>query len=399
MLAIDTQTEPAVSLVPAQPAATDTTPPASGVAELCVVVPVLDERDNVGPLVERLRVTLDGLAWEVVFVDDGSTDGTRDAVAAIGRGDSRVRLLCRTGRRGLASAFIEGVQCSLSPYVAAMDGDLQHEETLLPRMLAVLRPGGVDIVVGSRYMAGGDSPAGSEGAWSGRRASMSGLATRLSRAVLRAEVTDPMSGFFMLPRAVFDRAAPRLSAVGFKILLDLLASLPEPPRVRELPYSFRARVAGTSKLDAGVLFDFVLLLLDKLMGAVIPVRFILFAFIGALGLVAHLFVLRVGLTWGELSFPAAQTVATACAIIGNFALNNSFTFRDRKLKGARVLPGLLVFSAVCSLGAAANLNIASLMLNAGHETWWSAGVVGAAMSLVWNYAVGSTLTWPRQAAG
>ena len=389
----------AVPLVTSGPIASDAIPLNAGVAELCLVVPVLDERDNVCPLVERLRSTLDGIAWEVVFVDDGSTDGTRAAVAAIGRGDRRVRLLCRTGRRGLASAFIEGVQCSLSPYVAAMDGDLQHEEALLPRMLAVLRSGGVDIVVGSRYMAGGDSTAGNGGAWSRRRASMSGLATRLGGMVLRAEVSDPMSGFFMLPRAVFDRAAPRLSAVGFKILLDLLASLPEPPRVRELPYSFRARVAGTSKLDAGVLFDFVLLLLDKLMGAIVPVRFVLFALIGALGLVAHLVVLRVGLTWGGLVFTAAQTAATACAIVGNFALNNLFTFRDRMLKGAAMVRGLLVFSAVCALGAAANLNIASLMVNAGHETWWSAGVVGAAMSLVWNYAVGSTLTWPRRTAG
>jgi len=363
--------------------------------ELCVVVPVLNERPNVGPLVERLRAALDGLAWEVVFVDDGSTDGTRDAVAALGRGDNRVRLLRRGGRRGLASAVIEGVQCSVSPYVAAMDGDLQHDEALLPGMLAVLRADAADIVVGSRYMPGGDAGAGAS--WSPRRASMSGLATRLSQAVLRAAVTDPMSGFFMLPRAVFDRAAPRLSAVGFKILLDLLASLPEPPRVRELPYRFRARVAGTSKLDAGVLLDFVLLLLDKLVGAVVPVRFVLFAGIGAVGLVAHLVVLRLGLTWGGLGFPAAQTVATACAIAGNFALNNLFTFRDRRLRGARMLRGFAVFAAVCALGAAANLNIASLMVDAGHDTWWSAGVVGAAMSLVWNYAVGSTLTWPPEA--
>ena len=389
---INTESRRVTPFAPPRLAVPGGMPLAAKVVELCVVVPVLNERDNIGPLVERLRTTLHGIAWEVVFVDDGSTDGTRDAVAAIGQADGRVRLLCRTGRRGLASAFIEGVQCSLSPYVAAMDGDLQHEEALLPHMLALLRSGGVDVVVGSRYMAGGDL-----GGWSGRRASMSGLATRLSRMVLRADVTDPMSGFFMLPRAVFDRAAPRLSAVGFKILLDVLASLPKPPLVRELPYSFRPRVMGTSKLDAGVLFDFVLLLLDKLMGAVVPVRFVLFALIGALGLVAHLVVLRMGLTWGRLSFPAAQTTATACAIIGNFALNNLFTFRDRKLKGAAMLRGLVVFSAVCSLGAVANLNIASLMLNAGHDTWWSAGVVGAAMSLVWNYAVGSTLTWPRQA--
>jgi dolichol-phosphate mannosyltransferase len=361
----------------------------SSAPELCVVVPVLNERDNVGPLVERLRATLAGIAWEVVFVDDGSTDGTRAAVAAIGRADSRVRLLHRRGRRGLASAFIEGVECSLATYVAAMDGDLQHDEALLPQMLAVLRSGAADVVVGSRYVAGGGL-----GEWDRTRAGMSDLATRISRLVLRAEVTDPMSGFFMLPRAVFNRAAPRLSAIGFKILLDLLASLPETPRVRELPYTFRTRVAGESKLDAGVLFDFGLLLLDKLIGVVIPVRFVMFAIIGALGLVAHLIVLRLGLAAG-LDFDFAQGLATACAIVGNFVLNNEITFRDRKLKGKRVVRGLVVFAAVCAVGAAANLNVASLMVNAGHQAWWTAGIVGAAMSLVWNYAVGSTLTWRK----
>ena len=388
---MDTETRP---LAPARPEPSSPGHGQGGVPapEFCVVIPVLNERDNVAPLVDRLRATLQGIAWEAVFVDDGSTDGTRDQVAAIGRSDSRIRLLHRRGRRGLASAFIEGVECSLAPYVAAMDGDLQHDETLLPQMLAILRAGTADVVVGSRYVAGGDL-----GDWSRSRAGMSDFATRLSRTVLRADVSDSMSGFFAVSRSVFDRAAPRLSAIGFKILLDLLASLPEPPLVRELPYSFRNRIAGTSKLDAGVLFDFALLLLDKLFGPAIPVRFVMFAVIGALGLVAHLIVLRLGLTLGGLDFTAAQTLATACAIVGNFALNNVFTFRDRKLKGARMIRGLIVFSAACSVGAVANLNIASLMISAGHDSWWLAGVVGAAMSLVWNYAVGSTLTWRRQA--
>ena len=361
--------------------------------ELCIVIPVLNERGNVQPTIDRLRKVLAGTDWEVVFVDDGSNDGTREAVAAIGRSDNRVRLLHRLGRRGLASAFIEGVECSLAPFVAAMDGDLQHDETLLPAMLALLKSGSADVVVGSRYAAGGDL-----GDWSRRRAGLSAYATRLSRIVLRADVTDPMSGFFALSRTVFDRAAPRLSAIGFKILLDVLASLPEPPRVRELPYTFRSRVAGTSKLDAGVLFDFALLLLDKLVGPAVPVRFVMFAFIGALGLIAHLAVLRLGLTLGRLDFNAAQTLATACAIAGNFALNNVFTFRDRRLKGPRMLRGLVIFSLACAVGAAANLNFANLMVNTGHQTWWFAGIVGAAMSLVWNYAVGSTLTWRRRAA-
>ena len=271
-----------------------------------------------------------------------------------------------------------------------MDGDLQHDEALLPRMLAVLQTEPVDVVIGSRYVAGGGL-----GQWDAGRARMSGLATRLSRLVLRTEVADPMSGFFMLPRTVFDQAAPRLSAIGFKILLDVLASLPARPVVRELPYQFRTRGAGESKLDSGVLFDFALLLLDKLGRGVVPVRFVMFAAIGALGLVAHLLVLRLGLVAG-LAFEAAQAVATGCAILGNFLLNNTITFRDRRLRGPRLVRGLVVFAVVCGLGAIANLNIAALMVDAGHQTWWAAGVVGAAMSLVWNYAVGSTLTWRRR---
>ncbi len=158
------------SVMPSSPRSAET----SAAPDLCVVVPVLNERDNIPVLVDKLRATLHGIAWEVVFVDDDSSDGTRDAVAGIGRLDSRVRLLHRIGRHGLASAFIEGAQCTLARFVAAMDGDLQHDETLLPKMLAVLRSEPVDIVVGSRYVPGGDL-----GEWSRQRASMSGLATRL----------------------------------------------------------------------------------------------------------------------------------------------------------------------------------------------------------------------------
>jgi dolichol-phosphate mannosyltransferase len=355
-----------------------------------VVVPVLNERDNIAPLINKLRDTLIGVRWEVVFVDDDSQDGTRDAIAAIGRDDGRVRLLHRVGRRGLASAFIEGAQCTLAPYVAAMDGDLQHDEALLPQMLTVLRAGGADVVVGSRYVAGGGL-----GDWDRTRAEMSGLATRLGQVVLRTQVADPMSGFFMLPRTVFQRALPNLSAIGFKILLDVLASLPAPPRVTELPFKFRTRLAGESKLDAGVLLDFALLLADKAVGHLVPVRFLLFAAVGAMGLVAHVIVLRAGLTAG-LEFGPAQVVATMVAIAGNFWLNNRFTFRDRRLRGAQLLRGFIIFAVVCGVGAAANLGIASFVIGAGHQSWWAAGLAGAAMSLVWNYAVGSTLTWRRR---
>lgn len=362
----------------------------SATPELCVVVPVLNERDNVAPLVERLGRVLEGVAWECILVDDDSTDGTRDEIARIGRIDPRVRLLHRIGRRGLSTAFVEGAQASLAPFIAAMDGDLQHDEALLPGMLAVLRADEADLVIGSRYIAGGGI-----GEWDRTRAGMSDLATRLGRLVLRVDVTDPMSGFFMVRRTTLDSGVRQLSAVGFKILLDLLASVPEPPRVRELPYTFRERTSGSSKLDAGVLRDYLVLLADKLIGHIVPVRFVLFAMVGALGIAAHLAVLWLGLNVFGQPFGEAQGLATAVAIVGNFTVNNVFTFRDRRLRGWRFARGLLTFALVCSVGAAANIGVAAFLFGNVHSSWWIAGLAGAVMSLVWNYAASSVVTWRR----
>jgi dolichol-phosphate mannosyltransferase len=377
--------------VPAR-AAAEPRPAAACPAVVCIVVPVLNEAGNIASLVGRLHAVLDGIAWEAIFVDDDSTDGTRAAVAAIGATDPRVRLLHRIGRRGLASAFIEGAQASLAPYVAAIDGDLQHDEALLPRMLSCLRDQGFELAIGSRYVGGGGL-----GDWDRRRAGMSGFATRLSRIVLRAPVTDPMSGFFMIRRDTFERAVRNLSAMGFKILLDILASLPAPPRLVELPYEFRSRTAGESKLDAGVLRDFAMLIADKLVGHIVPVRFLLFAAVGALGIAGHLIVLRLCLTLLALDFPTAQAIATGCAIAGNFVLNNVFTFRENRLHGWGFVRGLATFAAICSVGAVGNVGVAAFLFGPSVQSaWWLAGLAGAVMSLVWNYAVSSVITWRRR---
>jgi dolichol-phosphate mannosyltransferase len=356
---------------------------------LCVVIPVLNERDNIAPMVARLDATLAGIGWEAIFVDDDSTDGTRDAVRAAAAGDPRVRLLHRIGRHGLSSAFIEGAQASLAPCIAAIDGDMQHDETLLAPMLKALTDGGAELAIGSRYIAGGGV-----GDWDATRAGLSTLATRISQLLLKVPLSDPMSGFFMIRRETFDRAVRNLSAMGFKILLDIVASLPAPPKLVELPYRFRSRVHGDSKMDAGVLRDYALLLVDKMIGHIVPIRFVLFAGVGALGIAAHLVVLGLGLLAG-LQFGAAQGVATACAILGNFELNNLFTFRDRRLAGWRWLRGLVTFALICSVGAVGNLSVSIFLFGPGHSSWWVAGLAGAAMSLVWNYAASSVLTWRK----
>ena len=353
--------------------------------ELSIIVPSFNERDNVEPLLRAIEAALGDISWEVVFVDDDSPDGTAAAIRAIARRDARVRCLQRIGRRGLSTAVIEGMLASSAPYLAVIDADLQHDETLLPQMLATLKAEALDVVIGSRYLAGGGV-----GDWDNTRSRISRFATRLARLVVSADLTDPMSGFFLITHPAFERTTKRLSGQGFKILLDLFASTQTPYRFRELAYVFRPRLHGESKLDSLVVWEYLMLLLDKLIGRFVPVRFILFAAVGGLGVAVHLSTLYLALT--VVDFTPSQAVATVVAMTSNFALNNILTYRDRRLRGRKFITGLLSFYAICSIGAVANVGIASAVFEHKY-TWWVSGLAGAAVGVVWNYGVSSVLTW------
>jgi dolichol-phosphate mannosyltransferase len=335
---------------------------------------------------------LAGIDWEVVFVDDDSPDGTADAVRALAAEDARVRCIRRIGRRGLASAVIEGVLSCSAPFVAVIDGDLQHDEAQLPAMLHRLRAGGIDVVVASRFATGGDAE-GLAGAW---RLRLSNLAIRVAQMMLRARLTDPMSGYFMLPRPLFERIAPRLTGQGFKILLDLLLSSSQPLRVVEVGSTFRARTEGESKLSLLVMLQFAALLLDKATGGLVPLRFVSFALVGAFGVLVHLAVLFAAGAAGA-DFGRAQTVATLVAMVANFQLNNVITYRDQRLRGGRLWRGLLGFMIVCGVGAVANIGIARTLYYNGDASRIPAAVIGAVIGVVWNYAMSSTLVWGRRA--
>jgi dolichol-phosphate mannosyltransferase len=354
---------------------------------LSIVVPTFDEKDNVEELVRRIERALGGTQWEILFVDDDSPDGTAEAVRSLAKRDSRVRCLQRIGRRGLSSACVEGILAGSSPYVAVIDADLQHDERLLPLMLLRLAQGDLDVVVGSRNVDGGDI-----GEWNEKRAAMSRFATGLSRFATRADLQDPMSGFFMMRRDSFMELAHRLSNIGFKILLDIFASAPEPLRFVELPYSFRDRFSGESKFDAAAMWDYLMLLADKAVGHVVPVRFVAFSLVGALGTLMHMAVLTVLLKAGGLDFGPSQAIAAVAAMTGNFLLNNALTFRDKRLSGWRMLVGFLTFCSACGIGAIGNIGIADYLF-ASHHSWWLAGLSGVLIGAVWNYAATSLVTW------
>lgn len=359
-------------------------------AELVVVLPTFNERDNVAEMARRLNLVLAGIHWEAIFVDDDSTDGTRDVLAQLAAEDPRIRFIHRIGRRGLSSACIEGMLASTAPLIAVMDSDLQHDEALLPDMVNVLRGGETDIVVGSRYVSGGGL-----GDWDAKRIAISRFATVLGRTVLKAEVTDPMSGFFMLTRPLLNRSVRTLSGKGFKILVDILASANGPVRVRELPFVFRTRVAGDSKLDAMIASEFALVLYEKLFGHIVPSRFLMFVTVGFVGALLHLAVLGGSLKMLALSFGTGQTLATLAAMALNFTLNNLFTHRDRRLRGRRLARGLLAFMAVCSVGAVTSVGIGQFLFE-NQIPWWAAGLLGGAVGAVWNYSVSSIFVWGRR---
>ncbi len=358
--------------------------------ELTIVVPTLNERENVPLLVARLDRVLQGIAWEVIFVDDDSDDGTLEVLHDLARRDPRVRYIHRIGRAGLSSACLEGMASSSAPFLAVMDADLQHDERLLPDMLEALRGDEVDLVVGSRYVEGG----GMAG-WSGPRKMLSRIATLLAKPVLHVRLEDPMSGFFMLTRALYRRSMRRVSGQGFKLLLDILASAAGAVRVKELPFEFRTRASGVSKLDSLVMYEYFLLLADKLVGRYIPIRFVLFCTVGCFGAILHLSVLGSLLHIAGRDFVSAQTIATIVAMTANFTLNNIFTYRAQQLKGWNFLSGIFFFYAVCSVGAFVNIQVAEYLFGL-HVPWWGAGLLGAIIGSVWNYGVSSIIVWSKR---
>ena len=357
--------------------------------ELTVVIPTLNEAGNVEPLLGKLGVALAGIEWEAIFVDDGSTDGTPDLLTRIAQTDRRVRMVRRIGRRGLSSAVVEGALASTTPIIAVIDADLQHDERILPDLYRAIADDGNELAIGTRYAGNG-----STGEWDDQRLKISRFATALASPIMKTRLSDPMSGFFAVRRDVLLEAAPSLSNVGYKILLDLVASSPRKLKLAEVGYTFGTRQSGESKLDEMVALEYIELLLDKTIGRFIPVKLVQFGAIGVLGLGVHLALLYLSLMGGA-AFAAAQAAAVIGAMTFNFALNNRFTYRDRQLKGFSWFTGLLSFYAVCSIGAVGNVGIGSLVYEQFHG-WWMAGIAGAIVGSVWNYVASGWLTWTRR---
>jgi dolichol-phosphate mannosyltransferase len=365
--------------------------------QLSVVIPTFNERDNVKEIVARLDRSLGDIAWEAIFVDDCSGDGTADVVRDIASMDSRVRLVLRHNRRGLSSAVVEGALASAGDIVAVMDGDLQHDESVLPELYATVARGDADIASASRFL----EPGGADGLSSKARHQISNTGIRLANTLFGLSLTDPLTGFFAIRRDVVLDALPELSEIGFKILLDLIAAAKPRPKVVEIPFKFRERVHGESKLDNRVMYDFFLFFAEKKIAPFIPLpaRFLSFALINWFGVLIHLAVLSLVMASFGGGFPNAALAATLVAMAFNYWANNALTYRDRRLKGGRFYLGFLVFAGLSSVGVIANVGVASMLASQYDSLYYLIpAVLGALLTVVWNYVVTSAFVWGQDRA-
>ena len=362
---------------------------------LTVVVPTFNESKNIREMHRRLEKVLDGVSWEVIFVDDASPDGTGEVVRALARTDRRVRLIERHDRRGLSSAVVEGALAASADVVAVMDGDLQHDESVLIGLYEEVASGRAEIASASRFL----QEDGADGLSSARRLKMSNTGIRLANSAFGLELTDPLTGFFAIRRATVLEALPHLSGQGFKILLDLITATPVRPRVVELPFRFRPRLHGESKLDRRVMYDFFLFFIEKKMRPVLPLpaRFISFALVNGVGILVHLATLVVMVGLLGLGFTLGQLIGTFLGMAFNFTVNNAVTYSDQTLKGRRFIVGFGLFCVLCSVGVVANIGMANIL----HERYTEASYVlpalaGALIAVVWNYAATQAFVWGRR---
>jgi dolichol-phosphate mannosyltransferase len=369
----------------ARPDALGPVSPLRPAPEISVILPTFNARADVPVLVERLGRVLAACEWEVIFVDDNSADGTAAVARAIGAADARVRCLRRIGRRGLASGALEGMLASQARYLAVIDADPLAEDAPLVEMLQRLRGGLVDLVVASRYLdaAVAGAPDDRSHRW----------ASALKRRLLGQDLSDPMSGTFMIRRDAFEPLAPVLSSQSTSLLFDLALVGRGRLRVAELARAGQKPVKP-GQLDAGMAIEFCGLTFARLTHDAISIRFLMFCLVGLSGVGIHMGILWLGLLGVGMPFAAAQTVAAIGAMVWNFTLNNTFTYHDRRLTGRAFVSGLIRFQVICAIGAISNIGVASFIYSGG-QNWWIAGLGGVVMGAVWNYAVTSVFVWRR----
>lgn len=357
--------------------------------EISIVLPTYNESLNIAELLKRIDATLTGHAhFEVIVADDNSPDFTWKLAEELARTRPWLHVIRRLHDRGLSAAVIEGFGLSRGKFKIAMDADLQHDETALLPMLLKFREGAHIVVASRRAIGGGISN------WSWARRKISSLATRIAQALLPLPSTDPMSGFFGVSQLIHEQLTPKINPRGFKILIEYLARAGS-FKVEEVGYTFQPRLHGESKLSPDVVLEYLEAIWElSRFGSLLPWKFLNYALVGLIGLLINVVSLALFRSIFSLSDSNALWWAIECAILSNFTLNNSITFRKNRFR--QTLPlirGLATFHAVSWAGAYINHSLA-ISLHDLHQ--WPLGIATSAgylVSLIWNYSINVQICW------
>jgi dolichol-phosphate mannosyltransferase len=365
--------------------------------DLSVIIPTYQEGENIGAILRAVHDVLEGagIRGEILVVDDSSPDDTIPGVRALQPAFPELRLVVRTSDPGLSQSVVEGFTLARAPVFLVMDADLSHPPELIPRFLDAIR-GGADIVVGSRYTEGG----GTEN-WPLSRRVISRGATFLGR-LLFPEITDPVSGFFAVRKEVV--AGAPLRPRGYKILMEVLGK-GSWSRAAEIPFVFRDRKAGSSKLRPGTILDYLRQVLDisryalsRRQGAAWEelTKILRFAVVGCSGIIVNM-----GLLWllteaAGIYYLVSSIIAIEASILNNFLWNDRWTFGGDTGHQAKPLAyRIALFHGVSLVGAAINWLVLFALTEFGGIYYLLSNMAGILAGFIWNYLVNRHLTWRR----
>ena len=358
---------------------------------ISVILPTHNEEKNIIPIIQEIVEKNDEDNLEIIVVDDNSSDNTENLIREFSKKDGRVRLISRIDRFGLSSAIKEGCLNARGDIIAVMDSDGQHEVRSLVSALDYISNNNEDVVIGSRFL----KKSSIEGLSKNRKDS-STIANKIARVSLSnnyKNLTDYLSGFFVLKRFSCIEFIKRIDVNGFKFLYELLAISKGRLNIFEIPLKFKPRRSGNSKLDIAVVWDFIISIIHSLLRRVIPRRAISFGFVGLIGVFVQLFVLYFVIWLTKFSFTTILPFAVICAACSNFLINNSLTFKNRRLNGKSLWIGLMKFLLVSSLPVIANVGLASSFYLYISPNAFLSQIAGIVVVFIWNYAASSKLVW------
>jgi dolichol-phosphate mannosyltransferase len=353
---------------------------------ISIICPTLNEANNIHELYVQIK-NIVKYPWELIFVDDHSTDGTREEILTIARKDPRVRLIFRFNRKGLSSAVAEGILSSIHEACIIIDADLQHDIHNINTMVETANRLKSDLVISSRFKNKQAI------ALSSQRKKLSRLGNQMINLLLKHKLSDPLSGCFLIKKDRYLDIHPTLILSGFKILFDILSSSrANALKINEVPIQFLKRHAGETKLRQSILLEFLSTYVIRSIEKFVPMVFIKFCIIGFIGVCLHFILLTVFLNTSQFGFIMSQLTTSYLVMINNFLLNNRFTFNQHRLYGGEIAIGLIKFIGFCSLGALISLGFAVFLKNhwLGPVT---AGVLGTVAGALWNFILNTIYTW------